>query len=157
MSGFAYSFGLPFGADETPGKPLLDGINQHPGNISFLVDPDSLDLMDTDDGWFVETADSRTIVMWQLEATFNAWWGDPASGSRIKAIMRGDDPATAQDLRNEILRALQPLVEDQFIAELGVALEGYDEGAPHRPVILINYRDLAANMLVGLSATPLGG
>lgn len=136
---------------------LVDGVKQLPrGSLNFLIDPDTLDLIDSDDGWFVESPDSRTIVMWQLESTFNAWWGDPSSGSRIRALLRGDDPATGEDLRNEVVRALQPLVDEQFITDLEIVLDR-DELAPQRPVILINYRDQAANGLVGLAATPLGG
>lgn len=137
-------------------NPLLAGIETQRGGLSLLIDPTTLDLIDSDDGWFIEVADSRTAVMWQLEATYNAWWGDPSSGSRVRAIMRGDDPASAQDLRAEIERALKPLVDEQLLAELAVALD-VDEGNASRPVILIQYRDLATNGLVGLAASPLGG
>lgn len=136
---------------------LLSGANQRSGaGMSWLIDPYTLDLIDSDDGWFVEVDDSRTIVMWQLEAAFNAWWGDPSSGSRIRQLMRGDDPSTGADVRNEVHRALQPLVDEQMIADLDVQLD-VDELAPHRPVILIHYRDQATNGLVGLAASPLGG
>lgn len=143
------------GVVATP-NPLLTGAKTQGSGLSLLIDPATLDLIDSDDGWFVEVTDSRTAVMWQLEAAYNGWWGDPTSGSRIRALMHGDDPATGADVRNEVLRALQPLVEEQMIADLDVVLD-VDELAPQRPVILINYRDQATNGLVGLAASPIGG
>lgn len=137
-------------------NPLLAGIETKRGGLNLLIDPTTLDLIDSDDGWFVEVNDSRTAVMWQLEAAYNGWWGDASSGSRIKALLRGDDPATGQDVRNEVLRALQPLVDEQMITDLDVQLET-DELAANRPVIMINYRDQATNGLVGLAASPMGG
>jgi hypothetical protein len=124
------------------------------GALELVFDPIARDLIDAPDGWFVEGTDSRSMVLWQLESHYEAWWGSPFDGSRIAAILRGDDPATAQDLRDEVLRAMQALVTDGIISELAVALDTDDAG---RIVVILNYRDQASGRLVDLAYVPFGG
>ena len=129
----------------------------HPGArgaLGFVFDPITRDLIDSPDGWFVEGTDSRSAVLWQLESKYQAWWGGPFDGSRIAGILGGDDPADAQDLRDEVLRALQALVADGILSELAVALDTDQAG---RVVAILNYRDLASGRLVDLAYVPFGG
>jgi len=124
------------------------------GALNLVIDPITRDLIDTADGWFLESTDSRTLVLWQLEATYQAWWGDPFSGSRTRAIKSGEDPGNADDLRAEVLRALKDLVDDGIISDLAVVTD-IDEGG--RVVLVLNYRDRASGNLVDLAYVPFGG
>jgi hypothetical protein len=123
------------------------------GALELVFDPLTRDLIDAPDGWFVESTDSRSAVLWQLESHYEAWWGSPFDGSRIVAILRGDDPATAQDLRDEVLRAMQALVTDGLISELTVGLDTDEAG---HVVVILNYRDQASGRLVDLAYVPFG-
>ncbi len=124
------------------------------GALELVFDPIMRDLIDAPDGWFVEGTDSRSTVLWQLESRYQAWWGSPFDGSRIAAILSGDDPATAQDLRDEVLRAMQALVSAGILSDLAVALDTDEAG---RVVIILNYRDRASGRLVDLAYVPFGG
>lgn len=124
------------------------------GALSLVIDPITRDLIDSDDGWFVESTDSRTAVLFQLECTYGAWWGDPTAGSKARAIIRGEEPANPQDLADETLRALQPLINDGIISELSVRT---DTDEAKRAVVLINYRDRTSGRPVDLAYVPFGG
>lgn len=137
----------------TATSPLVNP-SAGPGALELVFDPVTRDLIDAPDGWFVEGTDSRSAVLWQLESHFQAWWGSPFDGSRIAAILRGDDPATPQDLRDEALRALQVLVSSGTISDLAVALDTDEAG---RVVIVLNYRDRASGRLIDLAYVPFGG
>lgn len=124
------------------------------GALSLVIDPITRDLIDSADGWFVEATDSRTMVLFQLESTYAAWWGDPTAGSKIRSVIRGEDPGGAQDVVDETLRALQPLVVDGIISDLTVRTD-VDEAK--RAVILITYRDRTSGRPVDLAYVPFGG
>lgn len=124
------------------------------GSLSLVIDPITRDLIDSADGWFVEGTDSRTMVLFQLESTYGAWWGDPTAGSRIRAIISGEDPGGAQELVDETLRALQPLVDDGIISDLFVRSD-LDEAK--RTVLLLTYRDRTSGRPVDLAYVPFGG
>jgi hypothetical protein len=125
-----------------------------PGALELVFDPTTRDLIDAPDGWFVEGTDSRSAVLWQLESRYQAWWGSPFDGSRTAEILRGDDPATPQDLRDEVLRAMQALVSAGILSDLAVALDTDEAG---RVVVILNYRDRASGRLVDLAYVPFGG
>lgn len=122
--------------------------------LSLVIDPLTGDLIDTPDGWFQEGTDSRTEVLWQLRALYNAWWGDSSSGSKLKAAISGPDPGDAQSITDEALRALQPLVTEGVISDLAVTND-VDEGG--HLVILLNYRDRSSGSLVDLAYVPFPG
>lgn len=122
--------------------------------LSLVIDPITRDLIDADDGWFVESTDSRTAVLFQLESWFAAWWGDPPSGSRNHELLQRDERPTGDELRDEALRALQPMVAEGIISDLAVALDRDDNGGT---VVALNYRDLASGRLVDLTYVPFGG
>lgn len=146
LGGSSSASSSPLGA--TGGGQLAQGA------LNLVIDPITRDLIDSDDGWFVESTDSRSIVIWQLESTYLAWWGDPFSGSRVRAILSGNEPGTIDDLRDEVYRALQPLVTDGIISELVVAVD-VDEAK--RPALVINYRDRSSGHPADLAYVPFGG
>jgi phage gp46-like protein len=124
-----------------------------PGLLDLVIDPVTLDFVDAPDGGLLETTDSRTAVLFQLRSLFNGWWGDPAQGSRLRALLRGGaDPVELLDIVDECKRCLQPLIAQKIIAELDVSTD-VDEN--QRPVILLNYRDLSSGGLIDISFVPL--
>lgn len=129
-------------------------VNPATGSLDWVIDPITRDFIDASDGGFVAGTDSRTAVLFQLECIYRAWWGDAFSGSRVRAIIAGDEPATPNDLRDEALRALQPLVNDGIISDLVVALDVDENG---RVVVLLNYRDRSSGNPVDLAYVPFGG
>jgi hypothetical protein len=115
-------------------------VNPATGALELVFDPLTRDLIDAPDGWFVEGTDSRSAVLCQLESRYQAWWGSPFDGSRICDILRDDDPATPQDLRDKVLRAMQALVDDGIVSEHRLAVrpgleapEGDRRGGDRRP------------------------
>jgi phage gp46-like protein len=148
----AFDGSTPPGASVLSPAPRLGELAN--SSLSLVIDPLTRDLIDTDDGWFLEGTDSRTTVLWQLESTRGAWWGDHTSGSRIRAVQQGEEPATALDLRDAVLAAMQPLVAESIIAELAVALDSDENG---RVVLLLNYTDRASGRAVDLAYVPFGG
>lgn len=124
------------------------------GALDLVFDPISEDLIDAPDGSFVESTDSRTAVLLQMESTFLAWWGDPFSGSRIAELLSGDEPGDINDVRDEALRVLQPLVTDGILSDLTVTLDVDEAG---RNVVLLNYTDRAGGRPIDLAYVPFGG
>lgn len=124
--------------------------------LDLVIDPLTRDFIDTADGAWLQSADSRTAVLFQLETHYLSWWGDPFAGSRIREILAsGDDiPVGANALRDETLRALQPLVDDGLISDLTVEL---DKDENSRTTVLISYTDRASGRLVDLAYVPFGG
>jgi len=74
----------------------------------ILIDPRTLDFVDTGDGEWEETDDSRTAVMCHLDSREGRWFGDPAAGTRNAEIMESELP-TLQELYDSTKRGLQQL------------------------------------------------
>lgn len=122
--------------------------------LSFVIDPITRDLIETSDGWFQESTDSRTMVLWQLEATFATWWGDSTSGSRCKQLISGENPGDIVAVKDEALRALQLLVNDGIISQLSASTDVDETG---RSVVVLNYYDASSGSFVDLAYVPFGG
>lgn len=107
----------------------------------MLIDPVSLDYVDTDDGEFLETADSRTIVMAMIEIRLGEAFDCPGDGTRIKALLEVGDPVTPSIVIAETLRAMGLLVDEGIIADID-AKEG--PTVDGRFTLLLSWRDLAS-------------
>lgn len=116
------------------------------GIFDQYLDPVTGDYVDTDDGAWWETEDSRTAVLMQLTIRYGEWWVDPEAGSRLPGMLEADDgaPVTVPQAVDETRRALQALVDDGIITDLLVITDPAGDGALHRGVILISYRDRAS-------------
>lgn len=125
------------------------------GLLDLAFDPLTRDLVDAPDGALVETTDSRTAVLFQLEAQLDAWWADPTQGSRIALMLssaQGEaEAATITDVVDEVKRCLQPLVDDGILIDLSVALDRDEAG---RPAVIINYRDRSTGTPVDIAYVP---
>jgi hypothetical protein len=88
--------------------------------LDILIDPVTLDFVDTADGEWEETDDSRTAVMCQIESREGAWWGDASAGTRNAEIMESELP-TLEALVDSTKRGLQALRAGGVISAAAVA------------------------------------
>lgn len=125
-----------------------------PALLDLDLDPITRDFIDTADGLWEEASDSRTAVFWQLEERAGeSWHGDP-TGSRLAELLEREEPATAEELRDEVLRALQLLVDEAVITDLVVAIGDASVG---RAQIDLAYTDVASGRRVDRLLVPFGG
>lgn len=111
----------------------------------LLLDPLTLDYVDTANGEWVETADSRTTVLCQIEMELNGSITDPGDGTRLRALRRAATPLTIAVVIDEVARALQVLIGAGIIADL-VIDDGVDETG--RTALLLNWTDRATGLPV---------
>jgi len=127
----------------------------------LAIDPDTHAFIETDDGAWLETEDSRTAVLMQLDCRRGEWWGDPDAGSYIPAMLdaNADPNAPAveiEDIRNEALRALQALVSAGVISDLRIGITELDS-TNGLGALLLTWRDRASNRPVDLVYSAFGG
>ncbi len=118
------------------------------------IDQDTHDYIDTDDGAWSETEDSRTAVMLQLEIEYGRCWWDPDAGSRLNELLTSDVPTDADTLAVEVRRALGVLVGEGIIADLVVEVAGEEVGTVE---LHLSYTDRASGSTVDGSYNPYGG
>lgn len=122
--------------------------------LDLVIDPLTRDFVDTDDGGWLEADDSRTAVLLQLAESADAWWAEPRVGSRVPELLTRAEPATAEEFRDEVARALQVLVDEHVIAELSVAITHEETG---RVQLELAYTDVGSGSRVDDLTIPLGG
>lgn len=123
--------------------------------LDLDLDPFTRDLLDAADGGAVESADSRTAVIFQLTERIGEGWADDGTGSRIGALLDREAPTSAEELRDAALEALQVLVDRGVIADLVVMLE--PAAKPTEAVIALSYTDVASGRRVPSLLVPFGG
>ncbi len=129
------------------------------GLLDQLLDPMTLDYVDTDDGEWEETADSRTTVLIMLETELEKSYSAPGDGTRIKEAFERGDPVTVGFVESEYKRAFGVLEKAGVLT--GFSMRSTDErGKPlvdHRgrfsPVL--SWTDLATGSPVDLTYAPL--
>lgn len=125
------------------------------GGLAFLTDPTTGDLVDSDDGWFVEVEDARPAVSCQVEHHQDEWPGDPDAGSRLHLIVEfGDSPDGLDQLRAELARAYGVLADDDMITDVRVQTE---RSQPGRFDAEVSYRDTTSGQVVDDIVSPFGG
>ena len=117
------------------------------GLLDMFVDPVTLDYADTEDGEWLETADSRTIVLCMLEIRLGSSYSAPNDGTSIKDKLDAGDPVTPDFVVAETSRAMQLLVDEGLIDEISV---GTDTDQAGRFVLVLRWRDLANGSPVDL-------
>lgn len=164
MSGFGSPFAFPFGSGYSfvpgPGGSSLSSLGATPagdltGQLDQLIDPVTGDYVDTDNGEWAETADSRTAMMLQLEIEHGASPFQPNDGTTIRARRRDGDPITPEEVEAETLRAGAVLQAAGMIADLEVAIRD-DRGRILRDqsgrfTVRVSWRDLASGSPVDLT------
>lgn len=133
------------------------------GLLDQEVDPVTLDFIDTDDGEWAETADSRSIVLCQLEIELGKSIETPGDGTRIREQLENEDgePVTTSFVESEIRRALS-ILENLGTLE-GVQVSGRDSSGDQlvddagRARFDLAYIDHATGSPVDIVYRPLGG
>lgn len=149
----SYSFDLP-GSLSPPPSPSGLSSPSSASNRAILgavydqeVDPVGYDFIDTDDGEWRETPDSRSIVLCQLEIELGGSIFTPEDGTRIAERLRAGDPLTTAFVEAELGRALGVLEAASVVSAVRVngrdrnGRQLYDEAG--RPVFELHYIDLA--------------
>jgi len=122
--------------------------------LDFVFDPKTEDLIESEDGWFLESADSRTPVTLELGSHFDAWWGEGGRGSRLAQMISGEERVEPPAVVDEILRCMQVFVDEGIIEDLLVAS---DEDANGKIVFTIDYTDRTSGTPQSAALTPMGG
>lgn len=118
------------------------------------LDPLTGDYVDEEGGEYAETLGSETAVQHALKGERDRWWGDPNRGSRLYLIRTKNlDQPTAAWAENEVLAALQPLVDEKLIDAPQVRSETDARG---RMVMETAMTDLATGEPLVI-APPIGG
>lgn len=94
------------------------------GLLDMEIDPVTLDYLDTEDGEWSETPDSRSIVLCQIELELGASIYSPGDGTRIKEMIRAGDPVTTAFVESELRRAMGLLEAAGVVG--GVEVNGRD-------------------------------
>ncbi len=146
-----------------PGPPSISSPSPAPvatlgselgASYDLVVDPVTLDYIDTPNGEWLESADSRSIVMAMIEIRLGESIYDATDGTMIKAMLETGDPVTREIVISETTRAMQLLVADGTIADV-LVLGDTDES--QRFVLSLSWRDLASGSPVDLKYTPFQG
>ena len=159
MSFFGFSFAAPFGSgfDFAPGVPAALGqvIGSAPAQTDMLIDPVTLDYVRTPDGAWAETADSRTLMMLELELELGASPFDPQDGTTIAARRRDGDPVTPDEVEAEALRVGDRLQREGVIADFHATVRDPAgdllRDSSGRLVVALSWRDLASGTPVDLA------
>lgn len=124
------------------------------GSLDQLIDPVTLDYVDTDNGEWSETADSRTLVMCMLEMRLGKSYSAPRDGTAIKELLERGEPVTPSIVVAETDRAMSLLVTEGLIEDVTIATDKDETG---RFVLVLHWRDLANGSPVDLVYAPFQG
>ena len=124
------------------------------GALDQLLDPITLDYVDTDGGDWQETADSRTLVMCMLEMRLGKSYSAPQDGTAIKDLLERGEPVTAAVVIADTDRAMAILVAEGLIEDVTIATDTDEVG---RFVLVLHWRDLASGSPVDLVYAPFQG
>lgn len=141
----AYTFGIT----NTPTSRGALG-----GSLDQLIDPVTLDYVDTPDGEWEETADSRSLVMIMLEMRLGKSYSAPGDGTEIKDLLERGEPVTPAVVVADVERAMSILVADGILEDVTV---GTDTDETGRFVLVLHWRDLASGSPVDLVYAPFQG
>lgn len=122
----AYSWDLP-AAPAPTGPSSSGGTSTATARTALLgglldqeIDPVTLDFLDTDDGAWSETADSRSIVMIMLDTRLGRSYSAPGDGTRIAEQLERGDPVTPEFVVAETTRAMRILEAAGVIANFSM-------------------------------------
>lgn len=131
------------------------------GLLDQFLDPVTRDYVKTDDGEWLETPDSRTLVFCFLETELGKSFSAPGDGTEIKAKIESGDPLTTAGVEADIRRAMAVLEAAGITGSPEVT--GRDEDGEQlldeskRAVFLLSWIDLATGSPIEAVFRPLGG
>jgi hypothetical protein len=123
--------------------------------FDILIDPVTRDFVDTDDGEWEETDDSRTAVFCELDSRGGKWWGDPTAGSENAEIMESELP-TPEALLDSTKRSMRKLVGAGVLSDAFVNIEEHDNSVG-RVTLYLQWKDRASSRPADLVYSALGG
>jgi hypothetical protein len=159
----SYSWSLPSSLVAAPSASAPSSSSTRTvlgGLLDQEIDPVTLDFLDTDDGAWSETPDSRSIVLCQIELELGKSYATPGDGTSIEETRRSGDPLTTAFVESEIRRALGVLEAAGVIGS--VEVNGRDENGDQlvdeagRAAFEISWTDLATGSPVSDVYRPMG-
>lgn len=161
-----YSWQLP--APPSGAGTAQTGLSRATARTSLLsglldqeIDPATLDFIETDDGEFSETADSRSIVLCMLEMRLGKSYTAPNDGTRIAELLESGEPVRPATVVAEVTRAMKVLEKAGVLTNFSIqVLEAdgktllVDEAGRFAPIL--RWTDLATGSPVDLAFTPEG-
>lgn len=125
--------------------------SQTGGLLDLVIDPTTLDYVDTENGDWLETADSRTLVMCMIELELDGDIYTPEDGTRIKALQRERDGAVLdEEIVAEVRRVLQVVADAGIISDSSVT----SQRVAGELVVDCNWTDVASGSPVDLTYKP---
>ena len=116
----------------------------------FAIDPSTGDLVMGNDGSFATVEHAGTSLILQIASHLNAWWGDPATGSRLHDL-RAMQVDPVKLVTDEARRALGVLVAAGAIADVRVsASQSPTDVARGRVIVRTECRDISSGRRVDL-------
>lgn len=163
----SYSFDL--GATPNPPAPEPSNLGASSaglrtvlaGLLDQYLDPITRDYVRTDNGEWLETPDSRTIVFIILETRLGKSYSAPGDGTEIADRIETGEPLTTANVEADIRRAMSLLEAAGVVGAVDVT--GRDENGEQlvdeagRAAFLLNWIDLATGSPVEAVFRPLGG
>lgn len=121
----------------------------------FTPDPQTLDLVDSADGWFKEDETASFAAVCQLTHHLDASVVTPNEGSILHQLWDfGGDELGAEGLRVEAIRALRVLEGPGLVANVEATAQLPEVGKVY---IETSYRDTATGARVDQEASPPTG
>lgn len=128
------------------------------GLYDQLLDPLTLDYVDSDDGAWVETADSRTIFLVMAETMLGKSYTAPGDGTRIREQLEKGDPVTIAFVVAEYQRIAGILAAEGILRDYSITTKdanGHDlVDANGRFTPIHHWTDLASGTPVDLAYSP---
>lgn len=162
---FSFPFSSPFGSGFSfvpGGGSSLESLGPTPLSLlgglgDQLIDPATLDYVRTENGEWAETADSRTIMMIQLDTEIGASPFDPQDGTAIKQMLRDGD-LTEDVVLAETRRAAGILQAEGILSNLSVTIRDSDGNLllddKNRLQVRMSWQDLASGSPVSQTFIP---
>ncbi len=151
-SGFSFAFSSPFSDSVFSFAPsrafLLGATTSDLIGSDRLIDPMTNDYIRTENGEWVETADSRTIVLIALSVHLGRSPFDPDHGTVIHELMKSGDLVDPETLQSETIRVGDALASEGVLSHLLVAVRDADgnplRGDNDQSIVRTEWRDLAS-------------
>lgn len=158
-SGRAFSLILHWVAPAVAGAELVTARpSKLAGFLDQYLDPITLDYVDTDDGEWLETPDSRTLVMIMIDMRLGRSYSAPTDGTRIAELLEQGDPVTPAIVVSEVTRAMTALAISGVLSNFSIRTtetDGsllVDESGRFSPEL--SWIDLATGSPIDLVYTP---
>lgn len=159
-----WGFDTEEAAEAAAGTELITRAGVAGAVLDQFLDPITLDFVDTDDGEWLETADSRTIVIIMIEMRLGKSYSSPADGTRIAAAFEDGEPVTTGFVVTEITRAMGILEAAGVLTDFSIRVT--EDGTADGQVLVdetgrftpeLRWIDLATGSPVDLVYAPFGG